>query len=109
MLFQNGENTRKIPRLDEDVARKETKPTKTSSRNKKVDVGLPFAEQEAKVEKKDEPSEEEELDEDYEEEDNPAEDSVKENGLLEMLRQHRDDGEDEQEYFGYDEDEYSGY
>jgi hypothetical protein len=51
-------------------------------------------------------AEEEELDEDYEEEDNVAEESVKENGLLEMLRQHREDGDEGEEYFGYDEEEY---
>lgn len=50
-------------------------------------------------------SEDEELEEDYEEDEPGAE--VKENGLLEMLRQHREDGDEEQEYFGgYDEEEY---
>ncbi|KAJ3638868.1 hypothetical protein MTP99_002197 [Tenebrio molitor] len=99
----------KRPRLqtDDNTGKKDAKPSiKILGRSKKSDVGLPFVEEEKKTEKKDEPSEEEELDEDYEEEDNVAEESVKENGLLEMLRQHREDGDEGEEYFGYDEEEY---
>lgn len=54
-------------------------------------------------------AEEEELEEDYEEEDSQVpEESTTEMGVMQLLRQHREDGEEGEDYFGtgYDEEEY---
>lgn len=54
-------------------------------------------------------AEEEELEEDYEEDDSQVpEETATEVGVMQLLRQHREDGEEGEDYFGtgYDEEEY---
>ncbi|XP_023311400.1 transcription factor IIIB 90 kDa subunit [Anoplophora glabripennis] len=109
----------------------EQAPVKAAGRKSKIlkDVGLPFLESpskgptktELKPEKMEKPVKkevvkkeesastlsEEEMDEYYEEEEQPPDETANEIGVLQMLRQHREDEDGEGEFgYGYFEEEY---